>query len=417
MRLRRGTGTKDERALILTLLRRLWRTGVGDDVLEIFRAAAKRGEPANMSRGATGFRGAVEGLENREIDERIARRFRAAVASEPELKDTFLELKRECPNGRTLRDRPKRNRLIGRLREILAHACLAGLDPKLVILDEFQRFRWVLEQSLEEGTLSHRLLATTPTLLLSATPYRMRSGGHDLEAQQDFVTLLRFLFDDGPEVQLAKTRFGELALALRLVRADTEQARASSVRRVRAAKLAVEDLLVRVMSRWERPVDEAAGGIASTMVALQPGDVAAYVAFQRGVNVAAAGKLQHRETVEYWKSAPYLFNFMRGYRVKQVLAEATGGTAEAALRSVGATTTAHIDWQAVERYRAVRMPNARGRYLAELALGKDQWRALWVPPTMPPYELQGPFAGVRNGAATKTLSSQDGRSCPPRSPG
>ena len=92
MRLRRGTGTKEERALILTLLRPLWRTGVGDDVLEIFRGAANRGQPANMSRAATGFRGSVEGLENREIDERIARRFRAAVASERELKDTFLEL-------------------------------------------------------------------------------------------------------------------------------------------------------------------------------------------------------------------------------------------------------------------------------------------------------------------------------------
>ena len=413
LRLRRGLGTKEERALIVKLLRPLWRTGVGDDVLEVFRGTAQRGRPATVTKAATGFRGSVESLENREVDERIARRFRAAVAREPELKDKFLELKRECRNGRTLRDRPKRNRLIGRLRELLAHACLAGLDPKLVILDEFQRFRWVLEQSLQEGTLSHRLLSTTPTLLLSATPYRMRSGGQDLEAQQDFVTLLRFLFSDGPEVELARTRFGELALALRLVRADTEEARASSVRRVRAAKLAVEDLLVRVMSRWERPVDDATGGVSSTAVALEPGDVAAYVAFQRGVNVAAAGKLQHRETVEYWKSAPYLFNFMRGYRVKQVLAEATGGTAEAALRSVRGTTTAHIDWPAVERYQAIRMPNARGRFLAELALGKDQWRALWVPPTMPPYELQGPFAGVRDGAATKTLVFSGWKVVPP----
>jgi Helicase conserved C-terminal domain len=90
-----------------------------------------------------------------------------------------------------------------------------------------------------------------------------------------------------------------------------------------------------------------------------------------------------------------------------------GGTAETALRSVGATATAHIDWPAVESYRAVRMPNARGRYLAKLALGKDQWRALWVPPTMPPYELQGPFAGVRDGAATKTLVFSGWKVVPP----
>jgi len=247
-----------------------------------------------------------------------------------------------------------------RLRELLAHACLAGLDPKLVILDEFQRFRWVLEQSLQEGTLSHRLLCTTPTLLLSATPYRMRSGGQDLEAQQDFVTLLRFLFSDGPEVELARTRFGELALALRLVRADTEEARASSVRRVRAAKLAVEDLLVRVMSRWERPVDDATAASRQQRWRWSPVTSRRTSRFSAASTSLPLGSLQHRETVEYWKSAPYLFNFMRGYRVKQVLAEATGGTAEAALRYVRGTTTAHIDWPAVERYQAIRMPNARG---------------------------------------------------------
>ena len=200
LRLRRGLGTKQERALILKLLRPLWRTGIGNDVLEVFRGTADRGKPARpRSPKPTGFRASVEELQNRPVDQRIADRFRKAVAAEPDLKRQFLRLKHECRNGRTVRDRATRNRLIGRLREILADSCLAGLDPKLVILDEFQRFRWVLDESLQNGTLPHRLLANTPTLLLSATPYRMRPGGHDLEAQQDFVGLLRFLFRDGPE--------------------------------------------------------------------------------------------------------------------------------------------------------------------------------------------------------------------------
>ena len=148
-------------------------------------------------------------------------------------------------------------------------------------------------------------------------------------------------------------------------------------------------------------------------VALESGDVAAYLAFQHAVNAAADGKLRHRDTVEYWKSAPYLVNFMHGYRVKQVFLQAAPKRAEAALKPVLGTRPAHIAWAAVEKYRAVAIPNARGRYLAELTLSKDQWRALWVPPTMPPYELQGRFAGVRNGNATKTLVFSGWKVVPP----
>jgi hypothetical protein len=398
LRLRRGIGTKDERAkderaLILTLLRPLWRPGSSNDVLEVFRGTAKRGEPGRAGRASTGFRHSVEQLRNSQIDEQIARRFRSAVAAEPQLRDKFLRLKRECRGGRPVRDRAARSELIGRLRELLAHACLAGLAHELVILDEFQRLRWVLDESLQEGRLPHRLLATNPTLLLSATPYRMRPGGNDLEAQQDFITLLRFLYRDGAEAEQARLAFADLGLALRLVRADTDEARVSSVQRVRAAKLTVEDLLTRVMSRWERPITDGGGGAQSAHVALEPDDVAAYVAFQRAVNAAADGKLRHRETVEYWKSAPYLVNFMRGYRVKQVLLEAKPKRAQAALQPVAKTKAAHVNWPAVEKYKPVPMPNARGRHLTDLVLSKSQWRALWVPPTLPPYELQGSLRG------------------------
>jgi len=89
LRLRRGLGTKEERALIVKLLRPLWRTGVGGDVLEVFRGTAQRGRPATVTKAATGFQDSMESLESREVDERIAHRFRAAVAREPELKDSF----------------------------------------------------------------------------------------------------------------------------------------------------------------------------------------------------------------------------------------------------------------------------------------------------------------------------------------
>src|SRR5262249_16802492 len=74
---------------------------------------------------------------------------------------------------------------------------------------------------------------------------------------------------------------------------------------------------------------------------------------------------------------------------------------------------AHVAWSAVEKYQAVAIPNARTRYLADLTLKHDQWRALWVPPTLPPYALRGAFDGVQAGSATKTLVFSGWKVVPP----
>ena len=240
----------------------------------------------------------------------------------------------------------------------------------------------------------------------------MRPGGHDLEAQQDFVTLLRFLFDDGPEVQLAKTRFGELALALRLVRADTEQARASSVRRVRAAKLAVEDLLVRVMSRWERPVDEATGGVASTMVALQPGDVAATSRFSAASTSLPPGSCSiARLWILEVGAVPVQLHARLSRKAGTCRSDGRYGRSCAAIGG-GDRHGAH---RLAGRGALPSCPHAQctGEILGGACAGQGPVARTGVPPTMPPYELQGPFAGVRDGAATKTLVFSGWKVVPP----
>ena len=155
-------------------------------------------------------------------------------------------------------------------------------------------------------------------------------------------------------------------------------------------------------------------GAASTVVALEPGDVAAYLAFQRGVNIAPPESCGIGTLSSTGNRRPTSSTSCAATALSRYLPTPPGDRRSRASRWSD-SHGAH-DWAAVENTQ-LPMPNARGRHLAELALGKDQWRALWVPPTLPPYELQGPFAGVETGKRQRRSSSQDGGWCPPRSPG
>ena len=95
-----------------------------------------------------------------------------------------------------------RTRWIGELRRLLARVCLATLEPDLIILDEFQRFKHLLEAETEAGELARDLFNSeagqgSRVLLLSATPYRGLSLHHETDDDHygDFLALLTFLED------------------------------------------------------------------------------------------------------------------------------------------------------------------------------------------------------------------------------
>jgi hypothetical protein len=64
--------------------------------------------------------------------------------------------------------------LTGDLRRLLARASVRALEPDLVILDEFQRFRQLLATDTPAGELAAHLFMQPDArvLLLSATPYK-----------------------------------------------------------------------------------------------------------------------------------------------------------------------------------------------------------------------------------------------------
>ena len=95
--------------------------------------------------------------------------------------------------------------IINKLRRIFAQISLDKLEPDLVIMDEFQRFRDLIKPADDEqGMLSKQFLYNTNTkvLLLSATPYKPYSTLEEIsqddnsEHIKEFMTVMNFLFYD-----------------------------------------------------------------------------------------------------------------------------------------------------------------------------------------------------------------------------
>jgi hypothetical protein len=147
-----------------------------------------------------------------ELQQRFAQTLRAADSLEretggPGLEARWIEL---CGRFGYYRQQwPKewkrdRADLVSELRALLARACIDALEPDLVILDEFQRFKHLLDPELgdEAAFLARQLFdwqdetAQARVLLLSATPYKMYTLSHEAEEDdhyRDFLRTVEFL--------------------------------------------------------------------------------------------------------------------------------------------------------------------------------------------------------------------------------
>lgn len=171
---------------------------------------------------------------------------------------------------------------------------------------------------------------------------------------------------------------------------------------------ALEDQLRRVMVRTERL--GAAGDRCGMLIAglgvtspLATGDLTQFALVD-----GTAAALDSGDSVEYWKSAPYLLNLMdhNGYRMKEdFVKEVKGGVTGTPLaQAVCAGADALLDWSRVEAYGKVAPANARLRALITLAQPEGASSLLWVPPALPYYRASdGPYARPGIGDHSKVL--------------
>ena len=395
--LKSSLGVSTERVLLYHLLKDAWN----------LNGTA----PINVLQGGStsdSFRRQVKNFHNEcTLDEPLAAAFRQEASKDSALRDEFGELCEVFHRaGATISDEAWRRRsdLVGRLRALLARTCLQSLQPDLIILDEFQRFKDLLSRESEAGDLAHDLFhysddhSEARVLLLSATPYKMYTMGHEREQEDhysDFLRTLRFLLQDDQAFE----RVGHLLREYRrlLYRLAEDSAALAVVRDELQASLK------RVICRTERlAVTADRDGMlreVACLPRLESGDVAAYVALQR-----VAKALDKPDTLEYWKSAPYLLSYMEEYTLKQSLRDRAGESdVYEALRQGGDAAGLTLPGVSMRAYQPIEAMNPRMRALAEQTVDTEAWQALWVPPSLSYYELAGPFAAMAKIGFTKRL--------------
>lgn len=392
-------GRWDERMLLFWLLRRAW--GI--------RASAAT---LHFLRHDKGFERFEERVINdprqHHIHPGLAKKFVSALEvnirkdrarSIPDLKSRFEKLRERFRKPKVDdTTRSERKRWLTDIRRVLAESCIEVLEPDLVILDEFQRFKHLLEEDNPAGDLAKQLFDSSAglgawVLLLSATPYRTLTlhQEEDADHHAEFVRLLRFLEDGDESFALPEVASYRDALLLAAPFGERQD--------LMDAKQKLESRLRRVMARTEKAGATGKDGmVADTSVSprLEENDLVAYLETRTMAEILGEG-----DVIEFWKSSPFLFNFMDDYALKKAFKAACGN--RELVKAVQGAKTALLDVERFQSFREVAIPNPRLRDLRDRTIGRGMWRMLWMPPTMPYHKLEGPFAAPDIQGVTKQL--------------
>ena len=365
-------GRQEERALLHWLLERAWSLR-GVAALNVLQGNASTDR----------FRALVRSFQDdNEIDPTLAEAFSqaldadagAATGGRPSLRQRFEELARRFGRVRERvpsEDRDMRKALVGELRDLLAATCLRALEPDLIILDEFQRFKHLLDGRDPSSALARSLFEypEARVLLLSATPYKMYTltDESDDDHYEDFVRTLRFLQDDAVAT-------GAFEAALAEYRRELYRLGEGGREHLRQLKTEIERALKRVVVRTERlAVTENRDGmlveVPGKAMRLEPRDLESYLALQE-----IAKAVKHGDTLEYWKAAPYLLNFMDDYKLKDAvkLGLEDRKTHGAVVRAIARHQRGLLSWDDIVKYAEIDPANARMRSLDRRC--RRRWR-------------------------------------------
>jgi hypothetical protein len=394
-------GKASERALIYEMLRR--RIGLRHrGVARIFRGGVEERNWPNE----------IERIQRQSISSDIAARYNAAVD------ETILQRIRMAAEIARAYKKPnypdelRPAAIIGDLRRILAQTCVSSLRPDLIILDEFQRFAELLHdhdpdtapEKAAAAELARALFAyqkedgsKAKLLLLSATPYRMLTLNSDApeegEHYDDFLRTMRFLFGDDE----GDRRVGELKAELGHFRRSL-QSLPDAYEAAKEQRNWLHKALGAVIARTERVDSTQDRNALVTEVIphliIETDDLREARAMAKIAELIGAPS-----TIEYWKSSPYLLNFMKDYKQRdklQSLVERPSPELRKAIREAGPWM---INKDQVDSYTEIPYRNARMRALADLTFAEGLDRAIWIPPSRPS------FGEAKS--ATKTLVFSD----------
>ena len=301
--------------------------------------------------------------------------------------------------------RVSENGIIGQLRVIFAKISLERLEPDLVIMDEFQRFKYLLssDPDSETGMLANKFFHAPDVrmLLLSATPYKMYSTPEEIDETRidehytEFLSVMDFLNEDAEDNFL--TVWKDYSVKLKeMTLGDTT---------ILEAKEAAEDAMYRSVCRTERisaveNADIIDDSDVHTPIDVLEQDIKSYVQAQELLDEIGAN---YHVPVDYIKSTPYLMSFMRDYQLKRNV-ERYFGSHPDEIKKIKKDSF-WLNRKSIDRYDKIPNNNARLERVMDSVLKKGMEKLLWMPPSKPYYELQGVYKDTENISKTLVFSS------------
>ena len=421
--LKKRGGLVEERVLLFWLLKSIWNIGSGVSAKNVLQATAK---PAS-------FREKLNAFDQSTISPLLKREFKSALKDDdrackeegrPTLKSRFKTLEKQIARARLWKNFPREIReevaaVIGELRALLAATCIRSIAPDLIILDEFQRFKNLLDGNDEAGKLAEKLFEWegAHVLMLSATPYKMYTNAHDVDDHyQDFLETIRFLDSKSGADQEIERLLKRYRLQLHRLGEDKS---VTLVEEKRALEASLKQFMIRTERLAASP--DRNGMLVERMIStvLKDVDLKAYVSLHEVIQWLENDQEDSLigSQIEFWKSAPYLLNFMdhENYGFKSLLHKTLNGMRRGTLRSRSLTECLNrasdtlLDGNSVDRYQQVPSKNPRLEHLMEDVLeheGCPIWKLLWLPPTAPYYRLSGPYGGLADDTTRVRLTKR-----------
>lgn len=439
-KLKLGTGIQKERMLIYSILSeyKVFNKGRRDNGLKL-TLIGNVDNPHNWKRLCANFK-----KENsKKIRNSVYTKFKRVVRNTPvdsyEYKEVYKDLNLRKPhnlqdilirysellNVRNTKKYWGKNRLLGLLRRILTKISLEYIDADLYILDEFQKFKDLIEtegknidELTEAAAIAKEIFAKeeAKVLMLSATPFKQyttrREDENEEEHFKEFKTVLQFLIANDSEIERFteyRSKFFDLLRRPEQIEFGNEKA----LHNQSLPKIELENIYRKVISRTERLIvsDDKNTLIRykgkddqkQSELCLKKEDVQDFIAadsLMQSLSENTDGK--SRSVLDYSLSSPYPFSYLDKYKVKENLSDnkENPNIRKAILKS----KSGWLDWKKIQSYKSFDIPNGKLRHLISETIESGLWKQLWISPSLPYYKPEGAFIDSENSSKTLLFS-------------
>lgn len=313
------------------------------------------------------------------------------------------------------------------IRRLVARCCAGSLQADLFILDEFQRFQSLTDQSSdsEESLIARQVFndkgetkkEKSKVLLLSATPFKAMTTINDEDDEsshhEQLHKLLDFLshndVDFVSQYEMSRNLLHDDMLTLSSGSSDFE-----SISDINARL--VEKLLREYIARTER--SQISKGFEQLIHSNElccgsdfgVEEVQGYRAIE-ALNTALPKGRGGVSLIEFAKSAPWAISFLNGYAFKELYhRNINNHDVRKLLRKSRSSeqTQAWLSQSDVQNYKLnveQSAPNAKIKALSKVIFDRSPENLLWSPPCKPYYEFDGVFKGNDNFTKTLLFSS------------